>query len=96
MERQTARSCRSCRKQQAVTLSAEARQRILGLAEQLLSQIWKDPRLDFRERNRLLRLLLDDVTRRRRSPPMCGCPAGYAHVGWISPSPCVHVASAQV
>jgi hypothetical protein len=48
-------------KQQAATLSAEARQRILGLAEQL-PQIWKDPRVDFRERKRLLRLLLDDVT----------------------------------
>jgi DNA invertase Pin-like site-specific DNA recombinase len=48
-------------KQQAATLSAEARQRILGLAEQL-PQIWKDPRVDFRGRKRLLRLLLDDVT----------------------------------
>jgi DNA invertase Pin-like site-specific DNA recombinase len=48
-------------KQQAATLSVEARQRILGLAEQL-PQIWKDPRVDFRERKRLLRLLLDDVT----------------------------------
>ena len=48
-------------KQQAATLSSEARQRILGLAEQL-PQIWKDPRVDFRERKRIVRLLLDDVT----------------------------------
>jgi DNA invertase Pin-like site-specific DNA recombinase len=48
-------------KQQAATLSAEARQRILGLAEQL-PQIWKDPRVDSRERKRIVRLLIDDVT----------------------------------
>jgi len=48
-------------KQQATTLSAEARQRILGLAEQL-PQIWKDPRVDSRERKRIVRLLIDDVT----------------------------------
>jgi hypothetical protein len=48
-------------KQQAATLSAEARQRILGLAEQL-PQIWNDPRVDFRERKRIVRLLVEDVT----------------------------------
>jgi DNA invertase Pin-like site-specific DNA recombinase len=48
-------------KQQATILSAEARQRILGLAEQL-PQIWKDPRVDTRERKRIVRLLIDDVT----------------------------------
>ncbi|MBR1087664.1 hypothetical protein JQ621_09265 [Bradyrhizobium manausense] len=48
-------------KQQAATLSAEVRQRILGLAEQL-PQIWNDSRVDFRERKRIVRLLIDDVT----------------------------------
>jgi hypothetical protein len=48
-------------KQQAATLSAEARQRILGLAKQL-PQIWNDPRVDFRERKRIVRLLVEDVT----------------------------------
>jgi DNA invertase Pin-like site-specific DNA recombinase len=48
-------------KQQAATLSTETRQRILGLAEQL-PQIWNDPRVDFRERKRIVRLLIDDVT----------------------------------
>jgi hypothetical protein len=48
-------------KQQAATLTAEARRRILGLAEQL-PQIWNDPRVDFRERKRIVRLLIDDVT----------------------------------
>ncbi|WP_439406546.1 recombinase family protein [Bradyrhizobium sp. DASA03076] len=48
-------------KQQAATLGAEARQRILALAEQL-PQIWNDPRVDSRERKRIVRLLIDDVT----------------------------------
>jgi DNA invertase Pin-like site-specific DNA recombinase len=48
-------------KQQAATLGAEARQRILALAERL-PQIWNDPRIDFRERKRIVRLLIDDVT----------------------------------
>ena len=48
-------------KQQAATLDAEARRRILDLAEQL-PQIWQDPRVDFRERKRIVRLLIDDVT----------------------------------
>jgi len=48
-------------KQQAATLDAESRKRILALAEQL-PQIWNDPRVDFRERKRIVRLLIDDVT----------------------------------
>ncbi|WP_420969480.1 recombinase family protein [Bradyrhizobium sp. B120] len=48
-------------KQQTATLAAEVRQRILGLAEQL-PQIWNDPRVDFRERKRIARLLIEDVT----------------------------------
>src|SRR5260370_17473143 len=48
-------------KHQAATLGAEARRRILGLAEQL-PQIWNDPRVDSRERKRIVRLLVDDVT----------------------------------
>jgi len=48
-------------KEQALALSAENRQRILDLAEQL-PQIWQDPRVDCRERKRILRLLVDDVT----------------------------------
>jgi DNA invertase Pin-like site-specific DNA recombinase len=48
-------------KQQAATLSAEARRRILDLAEQL-PRIWQDPRVDPRERKRIVRLLIDDVT----------------------------------
>ncbi|WP_229179529.1 recombinase family protein [Bradyrhizobium ivorense] len=48
-------------KQQAATLTAEVHQRILGLAEQL-PQIWNDPRVDFRERKRIVRLLIEDVT----------------------------------
>jgi len=48
-------------KQQAAALNAEARQRILDLAEQL-PRIWQDPRVDSRERKRIVRLLIDDVT----------------------------------
>ena len=46
---------------QAATLDADARRRILDLAEQL-PRIWQDPRVDSRERKRILRLLVDDVT----------------------------------
>lgn len=42
-------------------LDSEARQRILDLAEQFPT-IWQDPRVDPRERKRILRLLIDDVT----------------------------------
>lgn len=42
-------------------LDAEARQRILDLARQFPT-IWQDPRVDHRERKRILRLLIDDVT----------------------------------
>ena len=48
-------------KQQAAALGAEARRRILDLAEQL-PRIWQDPRVDSRERKRIVRLLIDDVT----------------------------------
>ena len=48
-------------KQQAAALSAEAQRRILDLAEQL-PRIWQDPRVDARERKRIVRLLIDDVT----------------------------------
>jgi DNA invertase Pin-like site-specific DNA recombinase len=48
-------------KQQAAALNAEARQRILDLAAQL-PRIWQDPRVDSRERKRIVRLLIDDVT----------------------------------
>jgi DNA invertase Pin-like site-specific DNA recombinase len=48
-------------KEQALALSAENRQRILDLADQL-PRIWQDPRVDYRERKRILRLLVDDVT----------------------------------
>jgi DNA invertase Pin-like site-specific DNA recombinase len=48
-------------KQQAEALSTEARRRILDLAEEL-PRIWQDPRVDSRERKRIVRLLIDDVT----------------------------------
>jgi DNA invertase Pin-like site-specific DNA recombinase len=48
-------------REQATALDAAARRRILDLAEQL-PRIWMDPRVDVRERKRILRLLIDDVT----------------------------------
>jgi DNA invertase Pin-like site-specific DNA recombinase len=48
-------------KQQAVSLGAEVQRRILDLAEQL-PRIWQDPRVEARERKRIVRLLIDDVT----------------------------------
>ena len=48
-------------KHQAISLDAETRRRILGLAEHF-PKIWNDPRVDVRERKRILRLLIDDVT----------------------------------
>jgi len=48
-------------REQAVALDADMRRRILDLAEQL-PRIWQDPRVDSRERKRILRLLVDDVT----------------------------------
>ena len=48
-------------REQAATLDADMRRRILDLAEQL-PRIWQDPRVDSRERKRILRLLVDDVT----------------------------------
>jgi hypothetical protein len=44
-----------------VALDTQARQRILDLAEQFPA-IWNDPRVEPRERKRLLRLLVEDVT----------------------------------
>jgi hypothetical protein len=48
-------------KEQAETLNAETRRRILSLAEQL-PQIWNDERVGIRERKRIVRLLIEDVT----------------------------------
>ena len=48
-------------KQQAAALSAEAQRRILDLAEQL-PRIWQDPRVDARERKRIVRLLICSST----------------------------------
>jgi DNA invertase Pin-like site-specific DNA recombinase len=48
-------------REQAAALDAGMRRRILDLAEQL-PRIWQDPRVDSRERKRILRLLVDDVT----------------------------------
>jgi hypothetical protein len=49
------------RQQQAASLDVETRRRILDLAEHF-PQVWHDPRVDIRERKRILRLLVDDVT----------------------------------
>jgi DNA invertase Pin-like site-specific DNA recombinase len=48
-------------REQAAALDATARRRILDLAEQL-PKIWNDPRIDCRERKRIVRLLIEDVT----------------------------------
>ena len=48
-------------KEQIETLNAETRRRILNLAEQL-PQIWNDERVGIRERKRIVRLLIEDVT----------------------------------
>ena len=48
-------------KEQAEALNAETRRQILNLAEQL-PQIWKDERVGIRERKRIVRLLVEDVT----------------------------------
>jgi hypothetical protein len=45
---------------QDAALSAEAQRRILDLVEQL-PRNWQDPRVDSRERKRIVRLLIDDV-----------------------------------
>jgi DNA invertase Pin-like site-specific DNA recombinase len=47
--------------QQVASLDAETRRRILDLAEHF-PQVWHDPRVDMRERKRILRLLVEDVT----------------------------------
>ncbi|EIM30673.1 hypothetical protein MicloDRAFT_00005760 [Microvirga lotononidis] len=48
-------------REQVGELDAEARRRILDLAEQF-PRVWHDPRIDPRERKRILRLLIEDVT----------------------------------
>ncbi|MER9064700.1 hypothetical protein [Mesorhizobium sp. M0698] len=47
--------------EEAAALDAQMRQRILDLAEQF-PRIWRDPRVDVRERKRILRFLIADVT----------------------------------
>jgi hypothetical protein len=49
------------REEQAATIDAETRRRVLALAEDF-PRIWRDPRVDNRERKRILRLLVTDVT----------------------------------
>jgi DNA invertase Pin-like site-specific DNA recombinase len=49
------------RKEQTDVLDAEGRRRILSLAEQL-PQIWNDERVEMRDRKRIIRLLVEDVT----------------------------------
>jgi DNA invertase Pin-like site-specific DNA recombinase len=48
-------------KDQAAAFDAETRRRILDLAEHF-PKVWNDPRIDMRERKRILRLLIEDVT----------------------------------
>jgi DNA invertase Pin-like site-specific DNA recombinase len=48
-------------KEKTEALNAETRRRIFGLAEQL-PKVWNDERVDIRERKRIIRLLVDDVT----------------------------------
>ncbi|TIV46805.1 MAG: recombinase family protein [Mesorhizobium sp.] len=47
--------------EEAAALDAETQQRVRDLAEQF-PRIWSDPRIDVRERKRILRLLVADVT----------------------------------
>ena len=49
------------REEQAAAIDAETRRRVLALAEDF-PRIWRDPRVDNRERKRILRLLVTDVT----------------------------------
>ena len=51
---------------EAAALDAEMRRHVLELAEQF-PRIWSDPRVDMRERKRILRLLVDDVNIPRQS-----------------------------
>ena len=46
---------------EAATFDEKMRRHVLELAEQF-PRIWSDPRVDVRERKRILRLLIDDVT----------------------------------
>jgi hypothetical protein len=47
--------------EEAAAMDTQMRRRILDLAEQF-PRIWSDPRVDMRERKRILRLLIADVT----------------------------------
>ena len=47
--------------EEAAALDAQMRRHVLELAEQF-PRIWNDPRIDMRERKRILRLLILDVT----------------------------------
>jgi DNA invertase Pin-like site-specific DNA recombinase len=58
---EAAEECERRRREQVASLDTEAQQRILDLAEQFPSY-WNDPRVDIRERKRILRLLVADVT----------------------------------
>jgi len=49
------------RPQEMASLDAETRRHILELTEQF-PRIWNDPRIDMREKKRVLRLLISDVT----------------------------------
>jgi DNA invertase Pin-like site-specific DNA recombinase len=49
------------RQEQITSLDAEMQRRLSSLAEQF-PRIWHDPRIDIRERKRIVRLLIDDVT----------------------------------
>jgi DNA invertase Pin-like site-specific DNA recombinase len=48
-------------KEQTETINAETRRRVLNLAKQL-PQIWNDEHVGIRERKRIVRLLIEDVT----------------------------------
>jgi hypothetical protein len=48
-------------REQAASIDAEGRRRIIELAEQF-PRVWHDPRVDMTERKRIVRLLIDDVT----------------------------------
>lgn len=52
------------RRSDAATLSEEQRARVLALAKDL-PQLWRDPKTPVRERKRIVRLLLEDVTIKR-------------------------------
>ncbi len=61
LQAEAAETYERSRREQVAVLDAEARRRILDLAEQF-PRIWHDPRIEPRERKRILRLLVEDVT----------------------------------